>query len=263
MVGGMHNRRPPPEEETEDWLVTYADAITLLMAFFVMLVSFSKVDIPLYEEVAAGIRNEIGKKDTQSPMQILRSDLQEAVFTNEAEDVIDVGTDNRGILIELDTAAFYKPGSADIRTEVFPLLSRLGQSLNATDYRNYVIEVEGHTDDVPISTFRYPSNWELSAARAAGVVRYFIDESIEADRLRAVGFADTRPKVPNRDAEGVGIPENRAANRRIVVRVYPASVDEIKSRQRKVGLDELTGGRLKGRPMRDGQIEIAPSPKSQ
>ncbi|MCP5373213.1 MAG: OmpA family protein [Hyphomicrobiales bacterium] len=252
-------RRPPPEEEGEDWLVTYADAITLLMAFFVMLVNFSRIDIPLFEEAAAGIKSEIGRTKVESPIKVLKLDLQETVRQHAAEDKVSVGTDNRGILIELDTASFYEPGSADIRSEVFPLLSRLAQSLNGPDYRGFVIEVEGHTDDVPIATFRYPSNWELSAARAAGVVRYFIDESILPDRLRAVGLADTRPKAPNLGPDGAPIAANRAANRRIVVRVFPASADLSRARQRHVGLEELTGGRVSAQPPRSGLIEITPA----
>src|SRR3546814_3171177 len=82
-------------------------------------------------------------------------------------------------------------------------------------YELYFIDVEGHTDDVPIKTERFPSNWELSTARAAGVVRYFIELGLVPERLKASGYADVKPKLPNRDLYGEGIPENRAATRRI------------------------------------------------
>ncbi len=236
-------KKKPPEDEPEDWLVTYADAITLLMAFFVMLVSFSKIDIPLYEKVAAGISEEIGKQDHQaSPTELLKIDLQDVVYTLEADEVVEVDTDEKGIVLELASSAFYKPGSADIRDEAFPVLAKMAQALSAPRYRNYVIEVEGHTDDDPISTFQFPSNWELSSGRATRVVRFFISQGIEPSRLKAAGFAETRPKVPNRTADGAPIPDNQAENRRVVVRAYPMSLEEREEQMRFMGIEEFVSG---------------------
>ena len=91
----------------------------------------------------------------------------------------------------------------------------------------------------PIHTARFPSNWELSAGRATGVVRFFIDEGMQTHRLKAAGFAETRPKVPNRDAQGAPISENQAINRRVLIRVYPMSLDERDDMMRKVKLEEM------------------------
>ena len=118
---------PPPappkyEEEAEDWLTTYADAITLLMAFFVMLLSFSKIDIALYEKVAAGIAQEIGGTNVETPVERLKVDMQDIVYGMDADEVVKVGTDDKGVVIEMDSSAFYKPGSAEIRKEAIPLL---------------------------------------------------------------------------------------------------------------------------------------------
>jgi chemotaxis protein MotB len=88
-------------------------------------------------------------------------------------------------------------------------------------YDLYYVDVEGHTDDVPIHTPQFPSNWELSTLRATGVVRYLIKIGLEPDRLKAAGYADVNPKVPNLDLFGAPIPENRAKNRRIVIRLHP------------------------------------------
>ena len=225
------------EEEKEDWLVTYADAITLLMAFFVMLVSFSKVDIPMYEQVAAGIRNEIGKHDEVPVTKVMALELQDVIYNMEADQVAKVSTDDKGVVLEMASSAFYKAGSADIREEAFPVLEKIAGALNEPRFRNYTIEIEGHTDDDPISSLRYPSNWELSAGRASGVVRFFGDEGIDMTRMKAVGLADTQPKVPNRTPEGNPIPENMAQNRRVVVRVSPMSLEQ--QRQRQVGFEEL------------------------
>ena len=231
---------PQETEEAEDWLVTYADAITLLMAFFVMLLNFSKIDIPKFEAVAAGIAKEIGMQDRQTPMQLLKLDIQDVVFSMQADQAVEVGTDEKGVVMELASGAFYKPGSADIRDEAVAVLQKLAKTLLAPRYRMYVVEVEGHTDDDPISTSRFPSNWELSAGRATRVVRFFIDQKMEPMRLKATGFAETRPKAPNRDASGTPIPENQAKNRRVVIRVYPMDLDEREKMQREVGVEEFT-----------------------
>jgi chemotaxis protein MotB len=120
---------------------------------------------------------------------------------------------------EMGSAAFFDAGSANLsetgKSILFGILPRLATAL-AEGYR---IKVEGHTDDTPIDTARYPSNWELSTARAAAVVHFFIAEGIPAERLRAIGYADTEPEAPNRDAAGNPIPANQAQNRRVVIRL--------------------------------------------
>jgi chemotaxis protein MotB len=235
----------PSEEEDDDadaWLVTYADAVTLLMAFFIMLVSFSKVDIPTYDQVAAGIKNQLGKREVISPTTKMKLDLETVVFTMQADQAVNIQTDPKGVVMELSSSSFYKPGSADIREEAVPVLQKMAQMIAAPIYNTYLIEVEGHTDDDPISTSRYPSNWELSAGRASGVVRLFREEGIEGCRLKATGFAETRPKVPNRDADGSPIPENQAANRRVIVRVSPMSLEEREECLQPMVPDDLSMG---------------------
>ena len=219
---------PPPieEEESEDWLTTYADAITLLMAFFVMLLNFSTIDIPAFEQAAAGIKNEIGVGDSRNPIEIIQNDILDVVYEMQADKVVQVETDDKGITIELASSAFYKPGSAEFRPEAEPVLQKIGSLLIAPRYLTYIVEIEGHTDDDPIHTERFPSNWELSAGRATRVVRAFIEQGMDFRRLKAVGFAETRPKLPNRKADGTPIPENMADNRRVVMNVYPMSLQE-------------------------------------
>jgi chemotaxis protein MotB len=212
---------PPKDEDREEWLITYADAITLLMAFFIMLASFSKVDIATFEKVAAGIAGEIGHREQETPVDRLKVDMQDIIYGMDAEKIAKISTDEKGVVIELDSSAFFKSGSADLRDEILPVLQRTFQVLMAPGYSNFMVEVEGHTDDDPISTDKFPSNWELSAGRASAVVRYFQTQGMPGRRLEAIGYGDTRPKVPNRDANGVPIPENQAQNRRVVLRAYP------------------------------------------
>jgi chemotaxis protein MotB len=224
---GTPTRRRESDSEAEDWLVTYADAITLLMAFFVMLLTFAEFDIPAYEELKEALAKNVGKReDVVSPTQLLKIDVQDAVFRMGADDTVTVSQDEKGVVIELASNGFYKPGSADFRDEATPVLAKIAEMLGSPKYDTYLIEVSGHTDDVPISTEKFPSNWELSAARASRVVRFFGEEGLDVRKMKAAGFADTRPKVPNLDPEGAPIPENRATNRRTVLHVTPMTLDE-------------------------------------
>ena len=104
-----------------------------------------------------------------------------------------------------------------IREEMNMYLDLLASVLESNP--DYVVRIEGHTDDVPIATSQFPSNWELSAHRASAVVRFLISRGVEADRMIAVGMADTQPKVPHRDDAGNPIVENRDINRRIVIKI--------------------------------------------
>ncbi len=250
----------PPEDipEPEDWLITYADAITLLMAFMVMLLTFSEYDVPAFEEAAAAIQSNLTGRDATSPIQLLRIDVQDVVYNMQADQVVKVETDDKGIVIELSSSAFYLPGSAEIRDEAVPVLEKLSQTLLAPRYQLYTIEIEGHTDDDPISTARYPSNWELSAGRASGVVRYFISQSIDMERMKAIGYAETQPKLPNRDTDGNPIKENQSENRRVIMRIYPMDMDEREKLLRKDELREMAAER-----MRSGSPAEAPEKQYQ
>ena len=226
-------------EEAEEWMVTYADAITLLMAFFVMLLNFTKFDVPAYQEMMAEIKNAVGHQQNVSPTELMKIDIEDVVYNMQAEEAIKVDTDDKGIVMELASSAFYKPGSADIRPQAIPVLQEIAKNLIAPRYMTYVVEIEGHSDDDPISTRRFPSNWELSAGRATRVVRFFIEQGMDIRRLKAAGFAETRPKVPNRKPDGTPIPENQAKNRRVLIRVYPMSMEERADMMREVDVNEF------------------------
>jgi len=235
---------PPPPVETpvdESWLGTYADAITLLMAFFVMLLTFAEFDVPAYQEAAAAIANNVGsgEKDAKSETQSLKIDVEDVVYEMQADQAVAVTLDKKGIVIELSGGAFFKPGTAKLADVAIPVLDKITQTITAPKFQFYNIEVEGHSDDSPIHTEMFPSNWELSSARASTVVRFFVDKEVEIARLKAIGYAETRPKVPNRDAEGKPIPENQMTNRRINIRVYPMNLTEREKFGKKVDLKSM------------------------
>jgi len=212
--------RTPPQQD-EDWLLTYSDMVTLLLAFFVLLASISKVDNLQYEKVRAGMAREIGRREMQKPLQELRETLHRTIKEAGVEDQVGIGADDDGIMVEFAAAPYYAPGSADLRPEARPMLQTVAQTLMHPLYDGFRVEVQGHTDDTPIASPRFPSNWELSAARATAVVRLFAEAGIAPVRMAAIGYADVMPKAPNRDRDGQPVAANQAVNRRIVVRIYP------------------------------------------
>jgi len=196
--------------------------------------SFAKVDMEVFDAVSNGIGEHMAKEDRKSEKDHLTKAMKIMMVSEGADQVAKIASDSEGSLtIELDTGAFFKPGSAELAEQAYPFMKALYEELASPLYKQFNINVEGHTDDEPMNSIRYPSNWELSANRAATVVRFVISESkndtrmdtngqkygVEKNRLRATGYADTQPKVPNRDASGVPILENRITNRRVVIRI--------------------------------------------
>lgn len=219
----MAKRRNSPSEEDESWLTTYADAITLLMAFFVMLVSFSKIDLPKFEEAMAGIKDKLGAEvATERPMFKLSQNLNSILDRVQIDQQqVQTGFDEAGVVIEFASGSFFRPGSAELLPAAEQILIEISYQLEQPPYDLYYVDVEGHTDDSPIDTPQFPSNWELSTARATGVVRYLIGAGTQPDRMKASGYADVKPKYPNRDLFGEVIPGNREKNRRITIRLHP------------------------------------------
>ncbi len=218
---------PAPKEEPEDesWLATYADAITLLMAFFVLLVSVSKVDLALYEEVAEGINEEVNKKERKAPSKSLKEDLAEIVRETTDGKVLKAGVDDSGIVLEFSSETFFVPGTARVIDAAYPIIASVAELVNSPQYVMFNMDVEGHTDDDPISTREFPSNWELGAARAASVLRILNENGTAIKRMRVLSYAATRPKAPNRTEDGAPIPENKAQNRRVVLRIHQKSFE--------------------------------------
>ncbi len=210
-------KRKGHEAINEDWMTTYSDTITLLLTFFVMLFALSTLDQKKYEVLKEGIDRQLLKKQESSQIDILVQELDLIIKKYNLENNMTVTTAKNGVKLEFSSHSFYESGSAKIKEDMLPVLSNISDMLKSFNFKDYLVEVEGHTDDVPINTPFFPSNWELSVSRATNVVRYFIDQGINSDRLKAAGYADSRPKVPNRDANGVPIPQNREANRRVTV----------------------------------------------
>ena len=229
-----------PNEDTS-WLVTYGDMVTLLMAFFVLMYSASKVSEEKYEQVAQSIAQGFNSPGPDAIVEIVSGESADSESTEEgtvlsplsnAKEMLDQLIEERdldgemstsftptGLKIELSSSSFFGSGSADVRESMVPSLIELSEVLQSLPDGDYQVEVEGHTDNVPINTARFPSNWELSSLRAINVAHIFEDTGIQKDRLSAIAYADTRPEAPNTDANGINIPDNQAKNRRVVVHV--------------------------------------------
>jgi chemotaxis protein MotB len=134
----------------------------------------------------------------------------DSVLDNGNDGRVSVSRSNMGVRVEIDASLLFAPGRADMRGDSGRVLEAMGEVLKNADH---AIQVEGHTDDIPISTERFPSNWELSATRASTVVRLLIASGVDAVRLAAAGYGETRPLESNESEEG------RRRNRRVTVMI--------------------------------------------
>lgn len=219
-------RKKNRDEELQggNWLTTYADMVTLLLSFFVLLFAFSSIDAGQFEAIVRSLQRGFGI--LQSGTSILGEDIAmvspgdlglqqlNSIFDKlsthlNTEDIpgISLEMDERGVTIRFADQVFFDLGKADLKTEARRILNSVAPMLR--DLPN-PIRVEGHTDNLPINNAEFASNWELSVRRATNVVRYLIEEQgFDAKKLSAAGYAEYRPLRPN------DTPENRAMNRRV------------------------------------------------
>lgn len=219
------------KENLERWLLTYADLITLLLAFFIILYVFSKQDSKKYEAMTmqlkaifsggTGVVDEGGRTGAQvlegnieGPSNIeIRRQLEEQINgisqAEGQENNISVITDERGIVIRIMDKAFYDTGKADLKDKARVTLDRIAPIIKSLPNE---IRIEGHTDNVPISTAEFKSNWELSVRRATEVIRYLVENGgLSPQMISAAGYGEYRPVAAN-DSDA-----NRAMNRRIEI----------------------------------------------
>ncbi len=206
------------EEGTEAWLMSYADMITLLLCFFIIFVSTSE---PKQDKLAAatrGLKARFGTVDLSTPFDGALRVVQGVIEQNKAFKAMSVEKTERGMTIELSSDTFFVENTAELLPAKVPLLEEMVDGFKAPGFQSYNIVVEGHTDDQPLpEDSAFPTNWELSSARAAKVARMFEAHGIPAKQLEVRGFSGTHPKVPNATSTGEPIPENRNRNRRIVI----------------------------------------------
>lgn len=210
-----------PEHIEEDWLISYADMVTLLMAFFLAMLSVSHVDPALFEQMKKGLRSDIGKdKDVKTPLGEIKHDLDSLLAGERARGDVSIDLGREGIVLEFSSSAVFDPGKADLGAAARANMDKVADAIKNIEYYKFAVDIEGHTDNIPIKTLQFPSNWELSVSRATNIVRYLIGKGIPSERMKAAGYADTKPKAPNVDGEGKPIAINQAKNRRIVLKIH-------------------------------------------
>ena len=193
-----------PAQAGGGWITTYADMITLLMCFFVIMYSASEPSQSKWEQLKGGIESDIMDIENPTPLADLY-EILEAKYDDPEDDDPDltIDFDNRGIVISLGSHALFNSGGATLGRDGLIIAEEITDELKShSDRYALVIDVEGHTDDVPMRSSMFPSNWELSSSRSASVVRVFTDGEISEKVVRAVGHADSYPFVPNRDSLG-------------------------------------------------------------
>lgn len=241
----MPRRRLEDEaENTERWLVSYADFITLLFAFFVVMYSMSSINEGKYRvlsdtmvdafktppkssepiqigEPVKNIKPEDGRvekpqiikltpknQEQDTSMQRIAADVTQAMQPLIDQGLINVKQDQLWVTVEMNTNILFPSGSAELEDEAHPVLRKLSAVLSKLPNH---IDVEGYTDNLPINNEIFRSNWELSAARAASVVHLFTRNQVAPDRLAAIGYGEFRPVADNQSSEG------RSKNRRVAV----------------------------------------------
>ncbi|WP_044339449.1 flagellar motor protein MotS [Rossellomorea aquimaris] len=244
----MKRRRKQASQPTgaPKWMVTFSDLITLILVFFILLFSMSQIDIVKFRAIADSFQQrqilefypsvipfenpsaepevEMEKMQTQSSeqadkeLQQLLEDIQSYLNENKLSDVIVATRTERGVVLVLQEQALFASGEATVLEDAYPFLNKVGDLISRIP--NFV-KVEGHTDNRPINTYRFPSNWELSSARASSVIRYIIQtENLDPKRFIAVGYGDTRPIAPNDTRE------NLQKNRRVEVIITDPAYQE-------------------------------------
>ena len=245
-----HAAHEEEHENHERWLITYADMITLLMAFFIMMYAMSILDVKKFEQFKAGVATQLGKSPVivggqgilqggtgvanaaappiggspdgastptdatgdvpQSKLHYLVEEIEGRLKDAHLDGTVQLEIDPvRGLVVYVKDRVFFESGQSAISIEGRSILDQLAAVLGHIDN---TIVVEGHTDDRPINSAAFPSNWELSTARATQVLRMLVEgHRLPAPRFSAAGYADTRPRVPN------DTPAHRAVNRRVEI----------------------------------------------
>jgi chemotaxis protein MotB len=240
----MARRKAAPKENHERWLVSYADLVTLLFAFFVVMFASTQTDHTRAKQISEGVQEALkagstppkiaaimggtiddkgrgnallhgpampaASKTTQDEIKnlaaaaaLLRDRLQKEIKSG----AVDVRVEERGVIIGLNSAVFFSTGVDTIDPSAYPTLRQVAEIINRLPN---ALRLEGHTDSVPINTQRFPSNWELSAARSIAMLRFFNERcQVAVERMAIVGYADNSAIDSNETAQG------RRRNRRV------------------------------------------------
>ena len=230
----MSRKKSGKEElRTDAWIATFADTMTLLLTFFVLLYSFSTVDAAKFEQIASSLQAvltgeaktaimDLNIKSGEVPLvgeplpiaventetEDIYEKVQSFIKANKLEDIVELKSDNRGVIILLRENILFQSGKAEIIEKIKPVLNTINGLVSS--FPND-ISIEGHTDNIPINNYEYKNNWQLSSARALNVLEYFvgIKGQTHPERFTSVACGEYQPIAPNINNA------NRALNRRV------------------------------------------------
>ncbi len=215
--------------DDSNWLISYADMMTLLCGFFIMLFSMSKLDAPQYDGFKEALAKQFGgeyRVPSRETARFITQVLEEAGLAKEAL----VRSDYTGVAITFSSTVFFDTLSSEVTPRGKEILKKLIENVSRreeVENKKYKIVVEGHSDSRPILSGPYASNWELSAARSARVVRLFLENHYQSENLTAIAYADTHPVAAARKPSGDFDETALAKNRRVVIRILEPKVDAI------------------------------------
>lgn len=243
----MARRRKRIEHDNHDrWMISYADFVTLLFAFFVVMYAISSVNEDKYKTFSNSLNIALAREPATVPSAIQQDQVLKALVDRRTarlgeqqrkiqermkdlagglsevmaplinQRMVSISQTRRGVVIDISASMLFRTGEATLQPGMLDVLRQVAAVLGREELP---IEVEGHSDDVPIATAQFPSNWELSSARASSVARMLIDNGVPAKRLAVVGLASNQPLVPNDS------PENRARNRRVIITIMSPNVE--------------------------------------
>ena len=205
-------RRPIRHEES--WLMSYADLITNLLLFFVVLLTAANLSRGKMQQIAKSISGS----ESPASLSAIQKEIEKQVAARQLENMVRTSLADDGLQISMNSGLVFDPGRAQIRPELEGTLTAMLQVLEPYATK-YGFAVEGHTDSTPIAGGAFPTNWELSTARAI-VVRQRLEEvGIPRTRIRVEGYADTKP-LPPEEVAGLKTAETLARHRRVVVRIF-------------------------------------------
>jgi chemotaxis protein MotB len=224
----VRTQKTDAHPNTDRWLLTYADLITLLLGLFVILYAMSKVDSDRYSRVVQALGGMFGKSIAITPAAVplentttdrleIESMVRGALYEDIRSNLVSVSQDERGVVVHLAEDLLFASGSATLKRSSLSSLDLLTSVLKTVPNE---IRIEGHTDDVPMASPTFPTNWHLSVARAMSTAEYFVlKQGFAPEKVTLVGYADRKPLVPNVSAE------NRAKNRRVdIVIIAPRTL---------------------------------------
>ncbi|MCR8746268.1 flagellar motor protein MotB [Romboutsia lituseburensis] len=245
----MHKRKKHEEEEEhqnhERWLLSYADFITLLMIFFIIMYAMSTLDQKKYEKLTTALNQAMGDgtaiADTGSNMggeignglsedaklKKVKENLDKYLKENNLSASVSTTIEKRGLVVSFKDSLFFDSGKAEVRPEQTDKLITISKIINQSIISDSYIRIEGHTDSVPMHNEIFKSNWDLSVMRASNVAQILINKAgVKPERLSATGYGEYRPKVDNSTAEG------KSTNRRVDIIIMNSQFNEVENNKK-------------------------------